>query len=128
MDRNLRNVGFLTVLAFVLCLGYVAQAERPAEFKNSLSLFFRDWTKSPLSADSIKPVMASDGYRLPVDANLTIGSISMSVNTQFLATDSSNRAVVIPTGTMNVNVMNSQSGSCKSCTIKKNSVLVSSSS
>lgn len=63
-----RHVIYISILIFVVvCGGVVFSSQRPAEYKTMFSIFFRDWTQPELSRDAIKPVMATDGYRLPVD-------------------------------------------------------------
>lgn len=79
-----RHLIFISVLLFAIASGALLHAGRPAEFKSVFSLFFRDWTKSnPLAEDAVIPVMATDGYRLPVDIGIASfsggGNVSLNI-------------------------------------------------
>lgn len=86
-----RFLMFLALLMIPLGIMATTNYVDPAEWHNIPSLFFKSWsTNRPI------PVMATDGYRLPVEmsTSVSIGTVPVAITTQFVATDSANRYAI----------------------------------
>jgi hypothetical protein len=89
MEETMKKPVILLAL-FILGVALQAHAVLPLSFRESDSVFFRDVLGNML------PVMASDGYRLPVEGTLTTeSSVTNSSTTMILPTETPQQVTML---------------------------------